>query len=156
MEGILLILGILLIVFIVKMFKFKGKGVEYQEKIKRAKSRVRIEQNRYLKTMKNTVENQNKVSPQGESNGNTEIFINGSSGSAQKYDTGSNTISELAMAYKVAQDELNKVIMEYNIFISKFPNFIFASIFKYSKEVYIDEANLDVTTTLSDLDTDSI
>ena len=155
MEAILLILGILLIVFIVKMFKFKGKVVEYQEKIKRAKSRVRIEQNRYLKTMKNTVENQNKVSPQGESNGSTEIFI-GSSGSAQKYDTGSKTISELAMAYKVAQDELNKVIMEYNIFISKIPNFIFASILKYSKEAYIDEANLDVTTTLSDLDTDSI
>jgi hypothetical protein len=152
----LLIIGILLIVFVVKMFKFRSKALEYQEELKRAKSKVRIEQNRYLKTLKNTVENQNNVSSKDERDGNNNIFINSSSGSAQKYDTGSNMISELSLAYKCAQDELNRVIKEYNTLLIKFPNFIYASIFKFSKENYIDEDNLDSTTTLSDLDIDSI
>ena len=146
---------ILIIYLIVKFIKFRGTIVTFQEEIKRAKSRVRIEQNRYLKTLKNTVTNQENVSQNGDAN-NARVFINGVSGSAQKYATGTGMISELAFAYRNAQDELNSVIKEYNVFIGKFPNFIYAAIFKYSKEEYIDEENLDSTTTLSELDTDLI
>ena len=155
LSGVITLLAILAIVFVILMFKFKGKALIYREELKRAKSLVRIEQNRYLKTMKNTVANQKNVAADNSGDGRVGIF-NGDLGSAQIYGVGSDMIENLALAYRNAQDKLNQVIKEYNIYISKFPNFIFAAILRYKKEHYIDEGNLDITTELSDLDTDSI
>ena len=146
---------VIAIVFFTKFFKFKGKAVGYQERLKKAKSLVRIEQNRYLKTVKNAAANQNDVANHGESCGSVG-YMNGDIGSAYKYGTGSNMISTLASAYRNAQEQLNEVIMDYNVFIGKFPNKIFAAMCGLSKEEYIDEENLDSTTTLSELDIDSI
>ena len=132
----------------VALLKFRNNALVYKEKIKKAKSHVRVAQNKYVKSLKNTA-------GALELNTNTDGGVglwSGDMGAAAKYGTNTELVRSLAESYEQAQNLLNELISQYNFFISKFPNLIFAAILRYKKENYIDEENLDMSTSLSGID----
>ena len=149
MIGCILIVAVIL--FLVVLIKFRNKVFDYKEKIKQAKSRVRVEANTYSRQMKNSVNMQREASGLGMNSMKTGIFY-GNLGAAYMYKTGTSMINDLANSYEKAQYALNELISEYNRFVGKFPNLILAAILKYKKEAYIDEMHLDVSTELSGID----
>lgn len=138
----------LAICFLIVLIKFRNKVLEMKENIKKHKSQVRVAQNKYVKSLQNTAFalGQDKTSEDGGG------FMYGDMGSASKYNTNSSLVSDLAASYEEAQTLLNELISQYNSYICKFPNLILASILKYEKEDYIDEENLDMSTSIGKLD----
>lgn len=140
----------IVIIFAVVLIKFRNRVFEYQEKIKQAKSRVRVKQNSYLKQMNNAVSMQHKSgSAMGNSTGG---MFYGNIGSAQAYQIGVDLVNCLATSYEKAQYDLNDLVSEYNRYIGKFPNLILTMILKYEKEEYIDEVNLTDSTKIIGID----
>ena len=145
--GIMIVVAALGIAFATALIKFKNQVLSHHEGIKKAKSRVRVAQNKYVKALHNTSEalRQNANNP-----GAGQLV--GDMGSAAKYDTNTGMVSDLAAAYERAQNELNDIISEYNKYIGEFPRSILASILKYKPENYIDEDNLEQSVLLSGID----
>ena len=134
--------------FLVTLLKIKNKALEYQEEIKKAKSRVRVAQNKYVKALANTTE----ALKQNANNQTAGMFVGGDSASASKYDTNTDLVVNLAASYEHAQNLLNDLVSQYNKYIGTFPNSIFASILKCKPESYIDEENLEESTHLAGID----
>ena len=140
----------LAIFFLVVLIKFRNKAVDYQERIKNAKSRVRVEANSYTKQMKNSVNVQKQTGAMGSGGmGNGGGFLYGNMANAQMYGMGTSLVQDLGSSYEKAQYALNELISEYNRFIGKFPNLILAAILRYKKEEYIDESHLEASTKIS-------
>lgn len=139
---------VLAVLFGVGLLGFRNQAVTYQEKIKHAKSQVRLAQNKYFKQMQNT------EAALGDKNGQSKDVgvAYGDMGSASKYSTNTSMITTLANAYESAQNSLNDIVSQYNNFITGFPNVVYARILKYERELYIDEDNLDKTMTLEGID----
>lgn len=62
----------------------------------------------------------------------------------------------LADDYQAAQQSLNELVNDYNVYITTFPRVIFAKLFRYQKEKYVDSANLDASTELRGFDDNDI
>ena len=138
----------LAISFLVALLKFRNKVLDMKEKIKKSKSHVRVAQNKYVKSLQNTSAALNKNETGGVGGG----LMYGDMGSASKYDTNASLVSDLADSYEKAQIMLNELISQYNSFISKFPNLILAAVLRYKREDYIDEKNLDMSTSINNID----
>lgn len=149
--GFIVCVVVLLVVagfFVSKLIAFKNKGTAYQEKIKKAKSDVRLAQNKYVKALRNT---EGALGVGAENVAQTGMVM-GDIGSASKYDTNTELVCSLANAYERAQNILNDIISQYNNYISIFPNLIYAKVLRYKREAYIDEQNLDKTMMLNGID----
>ena len=145
---IIAVILVLAIGFLATLLKIKNKAIDYQEEIKKAKSRVRVAQNKYVKALSNTTE----ALRQNANNQVAGMYVGGDSASASKYDTNTDLVANLAASYEHAQNLLNDLVAQYNKYIGTFPNSIFASILKCKPENYIDEANLEESTHLTGID----
>ena len=136
-------------VFVIsKLIAFKNIVTGFQERIKKAKSDVRLAQNKYVKALRNT---EGALAAGAEIGVQTGVLM-GDVGAASKYDTNTELVCSLANAYERAQNTLNETISNYNKYISIFPNLIYAKILRYKREAYIDEQNLDKTMMLNGID----
>ena len=144
----------LAIIFFIILIKFRNRVMEYQENIKKAKSRVRVEQNTYSKQVRNTQRNQQHITAYGAGaiGSMGAGYLAGNLGASQAYKTGTSMMGDLAKSYEQAQYALNDLISEYNMFISAFPNLILAAILRCKKEAYIDEPGLEHSTELRGID----
>ena len=135
------------IAFVTVLIKFKNRVLSHHEEIKKAKSRVRVAQNKYVKALHNTSE----ALRQNANNPGAGRLV-GDMGSASKYGTNAGMVADLAAAYERAQNELNNIISQYNKYIGEFPRSVLAAILKYKPENYIDEENLEQSVMLSGID----
>ena len=142
------------IAFLVWLLTFRNNVIEYQEKIKQAKSIVRVEKSTMSRTSIAMQEEKKEpdrfVSPMAGGiyvpMRNTVGFMQGDMGKASIYGKKTDTVKSLAQSIERAQYSLNELISEYNRYISVFPNIIVASILKCKKEEYIGEDNLNAST----------
>lgn len=130
---------------------------------KKAKSRVRILKAKYLQVLRKVGTTQfDANNAQGGAyfmanrNGGGR-FIGGAIGAVDSnFEEAGNLVISLADEYQNAQQSLNELINEYNVYITAFPRVIFTKILGYSKEDYIDSENLDASTKLSGFDDSDI
>lgn len=142
---VVVVVFVLLIVFGCTLLGYRNKAHAFQEKIREAKSKVRVAKSKYVKVMDNSTRTNQSATVEGSG------FVNGASGGISgTYVTSVAMVERLESEYEKAQLYLNKLIGEWNTFIDKFPNMIYSSILKLKKENYIDEDNLNMSTTLSD------
>lgn len=145
---IVIILVILLLVFGISLLKYRNKALDYQEEIRAAKSKVRVAKSKYVKVMDNSTQTNQAA---GSANGSASGMVNGGSGGiGGTFVTSAEMVERLASEYEQAQLYLNNLVSTWNKFIGNFPNLIYAAILRLKKEVYIDEENLDMSTSLSD------
>lgn len=154
--GVLIFIGIVIVLlvmgFLISLIAFKNRVFVFHEDIKRAKSRVRVTQNKYVKAIRNT----NEALKLNANNPGAGHFWNGDMGSAVKYDSNIDFVSQLAEEYERAQNALNNLVNEYNNYIGTFPNSVLASIFKYTPESYIDEDNFEQSISLAGIDNELV
>lgn len=144
MFGFLLIAVV--IAFFIWLVVFRNNVIEYQEKIKEAKSRVRVEKSTMGRTSRAVQEERSapfsvKSGVFG-ANVNTVGFLQGDMGKASIYGKKTDTLTSLSQSVERSQYDLNKLILDYNRYIRKFPNMIVAALLRCKKEEYIDEGNL--------------
>ena len=158
------ILAVLLAgLILIRLARFRNKVVRQKEGIENAKSRVRILKAKYLQVLRKVGTTQ-KVSndAQGEAysvaNGNgSGSFIGGAFGSLDSnFEEAGKLVVSLANEYQAAQQALNELVNQYNIYITAFPRVILAKLFRYKREVYVDSDNLDASTKLSGFDEEDI
>lgn len=138
---------------------FRNKVIEQKENIEKAKSRVRISKAKYLQVLRKvgaTQEVANKA--QGgayyaANRGGSGRFIGGAFGGINSnFEEVGKLVVSLASEYQFAQQNLNELINDYNLYITSFPRLILAKIFGYKKENYVDSGNLAASTKLQGFD----
>ena len=137
---------IMVIAFLVWLLVFRNNVIDYQERIKEAKSRVRVEKSTMGRTSRAIQEEKpHQDSMFGGLYGvriNTTGYLQGDMGKASIYNKKTDTVTALSQSVEKSQSELNKLISNYNRYISMFPNVIMAVILKCKREEYIGEDNL--------------
>lgn len=147
-----LILGLYLI-------HFRNSIVKKKENIDKAKSKVRISKAKYLQVLRKvgtTQRESNDAHGSAYRTANTNgggRFIGGAIGSIESgFSDAEDLVLSLANEYQSAQQYLNKLVNEYNLYISAFPRVIFAKMFGCKKQEYVDSGNLEASTRLSGFD----
>ena len=139
------------IAFLFWMLVFRNNVIEYQEKIKQAKSRVRVEKSTMTRTGRAIQEEHSSVGQSVYSTAprvNNVGFMHGDMGKASIYSSKTSKVMALSQSHEDAQYRLNEIISAYNRYIRKFPNFIMAAILKCKSEEYIGEEDLQKSTKL--------
>ncbi|MBQ7294085.1 MAG: hypothetical protein IJW79_10150 [Clostridia bacterium] len=144
------------IAFLIWLLVFRNKVIDYQERIKEAKSRVRVEKSTMGRTSRAIHVGQTFGEPFGGytttgiygARVNNVGFVQGDMGKASIYNKSTDTVTSLSQSVERAQYDLNKLISNYNRYISVFPNVIMAAILKCKKEEYLDEGNMKKSTAL--------
>ena len=143
----------LLIFLLIKSIKFRNVIVKMKNEIELKKSNVRIHKEKYISILRNVASSHEKAS---ESSGNYIRNFN-SLGFVADFSNKDDYASSINMVRNEAQElidsqkELNIEIKRYNNYISTFPNNIMACVFKFKKEKFIDEMNLDNSLEIGDL-----
>ena len=145
--------------FLVAVINFKNTVLKKKEDIDKAKSRVRILKAKYLQvlrkvgaTQKDSNEAQGEAYYTANRNGGGR-FIGGAFGAVDSnFEEVGNLVVSLADEYESAQQSLNNLVNQYNIYISAFPRVILTKMFRYKKENYVDSGNLASSTKLSGFD----
>lgn len=153
---IVLVVAVIIFLFIfllIKSIKFRNIIIKMKNEIELKKSNVRIHKEKYISILKNVASSHEKAS---ESSGNYIRNFN-SLGFIADYSNKDDYSSSINMVRNEAQElidsqkELNTEIKRYNNYISTFPNNIMACVFKFKKEKFIDEMNLDNSLEIGDL-----
>lgn len=156
---VLTFLFTLAIIFASRLIIFKNKVVNKKENIDKAKSSIRIIKAKYLQVLRKVGTTQKEVTEaQGNAYGIANLngagaFIGGAIGEIDSnFEAAGELVISLAKEYESAQQKLNTLVNEYNVYITLFPQSILAKIFKCKKEEYIDSDNLDLSTRLNGFD----
>lgn len=161
----LTIIGAILVVvvFVVLPIKFCNTVLRKKEEIEKAKSRVRIAKAKYLQVLRKMGTTQQEAydahggAYNKANSGRAGYFISGAIGNIEsEFDKTQQVVLTLADDYQAAQQSLNELVNDYNVYITTFPRVIFAKLFRYQKEKYVDSANLDASTELRGFDDNDI
>ena len=143
----------LLIFLLIKSIKFRNVIIKMKNEIELKKSNVRIHKEKYISILKNVASSHQKASDSSGNhirNFNSLGFIADFS-NKDDYASSINMVRDEAEDLVHSQKELNTEIKRYNNYISTFPNNIMACLFKFKKEKFIDEMNLDNSLEIGDL-----
>ena len=146
------VLGVLVLggVFAAYLLSYRNKALDFQERIRMAKSTVRVAKSKYVKVMRNSAATDSTVNNASQCAAG--LTNGGSGGIGGTFVTSVDMVNRLADEYQAAQLRLNFLVKEWNTFIGKFPNVIFSTVLRLKKEEYIDESKLEKSTELSEMD----
>lgn len=163
--GVLLLIFLFvgIVSFIAKLIRFRNDITRQKENIEKAKSRIRILKAKYQQvlrkvgtTQKNANDAQGGAYYTANKNGAGRL-IGGALGAINSnFEEVSDLVESLAGEYQSAQQNYNELVNRYNVNITAFPDILFAKIFGYRKEKYIDFGNLTASTKLIGFDEDDV
>ncbi len=152
------------IIILIRAISFRNTVIQKIEAIKLAKSKVRISKAKYLQVLRKigTTQNESNISQgsayfSANAAGKTGEFIGGAIGQIDSnFEATSDLVVTLADEYQTVQDALNRLVNQYNVYISSFPRVIFTKMFHYTKEEYIDNEKLSESTKLQGFEENDI
>lgn len=132
-------------IFLICLIRFRNRVIQKKEKISKSKRIVDISKQKYdevlnkvLAAQKESLEKQKDAYSEPKTRNENGLF----GGMLGSLDSSlgqlSRLISKLADDYETAMQEHNKLVEDYNIYISTFPKCILRAILRYKKADYIE------------------
>lgn len=147
--------GIVIVIFTIWLISGRNKFIEQENSIKNAESKVLLARNKYIKAQKSALGLAGKAT---NNEGDVYMKIKTAGGAIDasdlkalgqmypdlkdKFSAAANMSEKLLENWRIAQEELNECITEFNRMVSVFPSNFIAFIFKYSKQELVGEENL--------------